>query len=180
MGFYLWRVKYMVKKKSFAAATLIWAAAAAVIIAADRIIKHIVMTNYSEGSRIGELPGFFDFIYVRNTGAAFSLFSDMTLILGIVSILFCICAAVYWFVKKPDRAMKQAAVALLFAGALGNAVDRIFYGYVVDFISIKWFDFPVFNIADAAIVAGAVTAVVYVVFFDREKKGSLDEQRGEN
>lgn len=170
----------MAKKKSFAAATLIWSAAAAVIITADRIIKHWIMANHSEGSLMGELPGFFDFIYVKNTGAAFSLFSDMTLILGIISVLFCICTAVYWAVRRPEGIMKRAAVMLLFSGALGNAVDRIFYGYVVDFISLKWFDFPVFNIADAAIVAGAIAAVVYVMFFDRRKGENEDERSGEN
>ena len=51
-----------------------------------------------------------------------------------------------------------------------NAIDRIAYKFVVDFISIKWFDFPTFNIADMAIVIGAVCAVAYVIFFDREKK----------
>ncbi len=156
------------KNKSFVLASVIWTVVAAAVIAVDRIFKYIVMTGYSEGNVIGELPGFFDFIYVRNTGAAFSLFSDMTLLLGIVSILFCICVAVYWFVRKPKSNIKRAAVALLFAGALGNAIDRIFYGFVVDFISLKWFDFPVFNIADVAIVVGAFTAVIYVIFFDKE------------
>lgn len=165
------------KNKSFGLASVIWTVVAAAVIAADRILKYIVMTGYSEGNVIGELPGFFDFIYVRNTGAAFSLFSDMTMLLGIVSILFCICVAVYWFVRKPKSNIKRAAVALLFAGALGNAIDRIFYGFVVDFISLKWFDFPVFNIADVAIVVGAFTAVIYVIFFDKE---SSDGHGGEN
>lgn len=165
------------KNKSFVLASVIWTAVAAAVIAVDRIFKYIVMTGYSEGNVIGELPGFFDFVYVRNTGAAFSLFSDMTLLLGIVSILFCICVAVYWFVRKPKSNIKRAAVALLFSGALGNAIDRIFYGFVVDFISLKWFDFPVFNIADVAIVVGAFTAVIYVIFFDKE---SSDEHGGEN
>lgn len=165
------------KNKSFAAATVIWAVVAALIVAADRILKLVVMNGYEEGTVMGELPGFFDFIYVRNTGAAFSLFSDMTLLLGIVSVLFCICVAVYWFIRKPKSNMKRAAVALLFAGALGNAVDRIFYGFVVDFISLKWFDFPVFNIADMSIVIGAVLVVVYVIFLDRETKNEHD---GEN
>lgn len=165
------------KNKSFAAATVIWTLVAVLIVAADRILKLVVMNGYEEGAVMGELPGFFDFIYVRNTGAAFSLFSDMTLLLGIVSVLFCICVAVYWFVRRPKNNMKRAAVALLFAGALGNAIDRIFYGYVVDFISLKWFDFPVFNIADMAIVIGALMAVVYVIFLDKETE---DEHDGEN
>lgn len=156
--------------KKFTVASIVWGIVAIVIVVVDRIVKDIIMNNYAVGSHIGELKGFFDFIYVQNTGAAFSIFSDMTMVLGILSVLFCICAAAYWILRKPDHLLKQGAVALLFAGALGNAIDRLFYGFVVDFISIKWFDFPVFNIADIAVVAGAVAAVVYVIFFDKKEE----------
>lgn len=166
----------IMKKMSFAGASLLWGAVAAAVIAADRAVKHMILTSFTEGTVMGELPGFFDFIYVRNTGAAFSLFSDMTLLLGIVSVLFCICVAVYWFIRKPKSNVKRAAVALLFAGALGNAFDRLFYGFVVDFISLKWFDFPVFNIADSAIVIGALLVVVYVAFFDKADKKDEDDK----
>lgn len=63
--------------------------------------------------------------------------------------------------------MENLAISLFFAGGLGNAIDRVQYKFVVDFIDIKWFDFPVFNIADIAVVLGAVSAIVYVVFYDK-------------
>lgn len=155
------------KKMSFRAGTVLWAAAAAAVLAADRLIKAWIMGNCTPGEIFGELPFVADFIYVKNTGAAFSLLSGNTGILSAVSVLFCIAAAVFWIVKKPEHGLLRGAVAMLFAGALGNAIDRIVYGFVVDFISIKWFNFPVFNIADIAIVLGAVAAVIYVFFFDK-------------
>lgn len=158
------------KNKSFMAGTVLWFAIAAAVLAADRIIKTWIMANCTPGEIFGELPFVSDFIYVKNTGAAFSLLSGSTGILSAVSVLFCIAAVVFWIIKKPAHTLLRAAVSMLFAGALGNAVDRIVYGYVVDFISIKWFDFPVFNIADIAIVIGAAAAVVYVFFFDKPEK----------
>ena len=65
--------------------------------------------------------------------------------------------------------MENLAVVLFFAGGLGNAIDRAMYKFVVDFIDLKWFDFPVFNIADIAVVAGAVAAILYVIFFDKRE-----------
>lgn len=155
------------KKMSFKAGTALWAIAAAAVLAADRLVKAWIMGNCTPGEIFGELPFVSDFIYVKNTGAAFSLLSGNTGILSAVSALFCIAAVVFWIVKKPEHGLLRGAVAMLFAGALGNAIDRIAYGFVVDFISIKWFDFPVFNIADIAIVLGAAAAVIYVFFFDK-------------
>lgn len=158
------------KKISFRAGTVLWSAIAAAILAADRLVKAWIMGNCTPGEIFGELPFVSDFIYVKNTGAAFSLLSGNTGILSAISVLFCIAAVVFWIVKKPEHCLLRGAVAMLFAGALGNAIDRVAYGFVVDFISIKWFDFPVFNIADIAIVLGAAAAIVYVFFFDKQEK----------
>lgn len=69
----------------------------------------------------------------------------------------------------------KTSLTLLFAGALGNAIDRIFRGYVVDFIETAFIDFPVFNVADIAITCGAVIMAIYIIFFDKdEKNGETD------
>lgn len=149
---------------------VLWYILAAAVIAADFMVKRHIMTSCRVGEVFGGIPGICDFIYVQNTGAAFSMLSDGTLLLSVISIAFCIVAAVYWVVKKNKHPMLSLTVVLLFAGALGNAIDRIAYKFVVDFISIKWFDFPTFNIADMSIVIGAVCALVYVVFFDKDTK----------
>jgi signal peptidase II len=76
---------------------------------------------------------------------------------------------IYKIVTKPQGFMQNLAIVLFFSGALGNAIDRVIYKFVVDFIDIKWFNFPVFNIADIAIVLGAVVAIIFVLFFDKSE-----------
>lgn len=156
------------KNKKYLA--ILWYAAAAAVIVIDRLIKGHILASYEQGTVFGGIPGVADFIYVKNTGAAFSMLSGNTILLSGISIVFSIGVIVYWFMKKEKHPMLKLSLVLLFAGAVGNAVDRVAYRYVVDFISIKWFDFPVFNIADMAIVAGAIAAVVYVIFFDKDKE----------
>lgn len=155
------------KKKSVI--NLIWQILlAAAIVIVDRVVKGHITASCRVGEMFGEIPGVADFIYVRNTGAAFSILSNNTAVLSVISVLFLAAVVVYKIIKKPQGKMENLALVLFFAGALGNAIDRIMYKYVVDFISIKWFDFPVFNIADISIVLGAVAAVIYVIFFDKE------------
>lgn len=157
----------MDKKRNFTASSILWAVVSVVILALDFAVKQYILHSCRPGEVFGAIPGVADFVYVRNTGAAFSLLSNNTALLSVVSIIFCIAVVLYWIRKKPQHPMLQAALSLLFAGALGNAVDRIAYKFVVDFISIRWFNFPVFNIADIVIVAGAIAAVIYVTFFDK-------------
>ncbi len=149
--------------------TAIWQLAVAIVILLfDQLTKTYILKNISVGEVFGELPYVADYIFVKNTGAAFSILSDNTWLLSAISVIFVIAVLIYRIVAKPKGLLLNIALVLFFAGALGNAIDRVAYGYVVDFISIKWFDFPVFNIADMAIVMGAVTAVIYVMFFDKD------------
>lgn len=150
---------------------LIWQILLAVlIIVSDRAVKLYIVANCRQGEVFGELPGIADFLYVKNTGAAFSILNDNTALLTVISIVFLIAVVLYKVIRKPQHFLENLAVTLFFAGGLGNAIDRIQYKFVVDFIDLKWFDFPVFNIADIAVVSGAIAAIVFVLFFDKEKK----------
>ena len=140
------------------------------VIVSDRAVKVYIIANCRQGEVFGELPGVADFLYVRNTGAAFSILNDNTALLAVISIVFLIAVVLYKIIRKPKHFMENLAVTLFFAGGLGNAIDRIQYKFVVDFIDLKWFDFPVFNIADIAVVGGAIAAIIFVLFFDKEKK----------
>ncbi len=157
------------KKKTLTG--LIWQILlAALIIVSDRAVKLYIVANCRQGEVFGELPGIADFLYVKNTGAAFSVLSGNTTLLAVISIVFLIVVILYKIIRKPQHFMENLAVTLFFAGGLGNAIDRIQYKFVVDFIDIKWFDFPVFNIADIAVVGGAIAAIIFVLFFDKEKE----------
>lgn len=146
---------------------IIWAIIAAVLIAADRITKYLVASNMTLYQAVPAIPGF-EIRYTQNTGAAFSMFSGMTGVLSAVSVLFCIGVIVYIIIKKPKNKLLLAALTLIFSGALGNAVDRIFLGYVVDFIQTTFINFATFNVADIEITVGAALLMVYVIFFDEK------------
>ncbi len=153
---------------------LIWAIIAALFVIFDQLAKLLVIKTIGPTDCFHIIPGLFDFVYVKNTGAAFSILSGNTVLLSIVSIVFCAGVLWYWYKKKPASTILKASLCLLFAGALGNAIDRIFRGFVVDFISTAFMNFPVFNIADIAITFGAVLLIIYFIFFDK------DEENGEN
>lgn len=149
--------------------TALWQVIATIVILLlDQLTKAYVLNNVSVGEIFGELPYVADFLFVKNTGAAFSILSNNTWLLSAISVIFVVAILIYRIVAKPEGVLLNIALVLFFAGALGNAIDRVAYGYVIDFISIKWFDFPVFNIADMSIVMGAVLAVIYVMFFDKD------------
>ena len=76
-------------------------------------------------------------------------------LLSIISIVFCIAVIIYWIKKKPTHPLLCTSLTMIFSGALANAIDRIFRGFVVDFINATFINFPVFNIADIAITVGA-------------------------
>ena len=148
---------------------LIYAIAAVLIFLSDRLSKVWIMNNISLGERFWGIDGFLGFMYVQNEGAAFSIMSGKLGLLSIVSIAFCIGTVIYWIVKKPTNRLLCTSLMLMVAGAAGNAVDRVLYGYVVDFIATEFISFPVFNIADIAITTGAALLVLYA-FLDNEKE----------
>lgn len=158
----------------------IWILISSTVIALDQIAKYIVEMNVSPTDIYTIIPHIIDFVYVKNTGAAFSIFSNSTRFLGLISVLFCLAVILYWYLKQPKSKMFCLSLSLLFAGAFGNAIDRVFRGYVVDFIEFSFVKFPVFNIADIAITAGAVVLVIYFLFFDKEvNDGKTDDCGGE-
>lgn len=140
------------------------------IIVLDRCVKNYILANCDVGEVFGQIPYIADFIFVRNTGAAFSMLSNSTELLGVISLVFVTGIVIYKAVKRPKGFMINLSLVLLFSGALGNGIDRLLYKFVVDFISVKWFEFPVFNIADIAIVAGAGVMILYMLFFDESSQ----------
>ncbi len=155
--------------------TVFWILVAAATVAADQFAKWLISTRLTLTDCITAIPGLFDIVYVRNFGAAFSMMSGRVSLLSVISVVFCLGVIVYWIVKRPKKPLLCASLSLMFAGALGNAVDRIARGYVVDFVKTTFIEFPVFNIADIAIVIGAALLVVYAVWFD---EGAANGKKG--
>tara|TARA_B100000214_G_scaffold357777_1_gene317724 strand:- start:946 stop:1311 length:366 start_codon:yes stop_codon:yes gene_type:complete len=97
--------------------------------------------------------------YIRNYGAAFNILSGSRLFLSLISIISTIILMYLIFIRK-DKRINKYGLSFIVAGSIGNGVDRIFYGYVIDFIKIKFVDFPVFNIADIAINIGILVMII--------------------
>lgn len=131
----------------------------------DQVTKLIVLKNFALYESKPIIEGIFHLTYVRNIGAAFSILQNQRTFLIITSSIVMI--VIIWFLlsKKYPNTMVLYSLILVLAGAMGNLVDRIRFGYVVDF-----FDFliwPVFNIADMSIVVGAILLGYYYIFIDK-------------
>lgn len=130
----------------------------ALLIAADQLTKWWASTTFdlnSQGQYVG--LGFY-FTYVQNTGAAFGILQNGTLVLGILSAIVSTVIFIYLLVNgRRTDALQRTALTLILSGALGNMIDRFRLGYVIDFIhfNIPGFSFPVFNVADSCVVVGA-------------------------
>ena len=141
---------------------------AALIVVADQITKLLVLNKIPLQGHVDAIPGLFHLTYVQNTGAAFSSFQGMRwLFVGIFLVLT--AALLFEYFKKPMAfaAFERVCLAAVYGGALGNVIDRVRLGYVVDMICVDFMDFPVFNVADCFITCGCVLLLVHLVFFNK-------------
>ena len=137
--------------------------------ALDQLTKFLVVENISLYGHVEFIPDVLSFTYVQNTGAAFSSFRGMQWLFLVVFIVF--TAGVVWeFSKKkmPFTTFERWCIAAIYAGGLGNMIDRLRYGYVVDMVKTEFMNFPVFNVADCFITCGCVLLLVHMFFFNRE------------
>lgn len=146
------------------------------LVAVDQVLKLLVVQSISDG-RIVQLFG--DVLvlkYSENTGSAFSMFSGHTEILTVLTALLIIALPfLYWYMKF-EHPWAKASLFLILPGGVGNLIDRIFRGYVVDYIYFTPINFPIFNFADILVVSGVVALAIYVLFFYRPgKEESLHE-----
>ncbi len=147
-------------RRSLGAARPGHALAIVLIVALDQITKQAILRNLEYRDRVNVIPGFFDLVYFRNTGAAFSFLDDQA---GwqnafFACFAFAVCGALVWLAAKRRIVGAEVwAATLIVAGALGNVVDRLLHGFVVDFLSfyLGGRHFPAFNVADSAITLGA-------------------------
>lgn len=140
----------------------------------DQIVKNIVLKAIQLEETIYVIPNFFFFTNVKNTGGAWSILENYPFILTFISFL-CIIGINYYLTKK-DKFNKLEIwyLGLIMGGVLGNFVDRIIYEGVVDFIGIKFgsYQFPIFNIADIAIVVGVGLIILEMI------RSEINEYRG--
>ncbi len=149
-----------------------------ILVAIDRLTKYLAVTTVKIDGPKEFFFGLFRFRYVENTGAAFSSFSDNTKILTVFTVLIIIFCLILLFSKRLKPLFVNACLLLVTAGGIGNVIDRISYGYVVDFIEPLFIDFAVFNFADCCITVGAFMLIgyeVYELISERKKSKKNDK-----
>ena len=129
----------------------------------DIVSKIIVVNNIAFNESVNIINNFLSITYVKNTGVAWSIFSGRSYMIIVISLL--IIGGIIWYIfnNKPNSNIERVSYGVILGGAIGNFINRIKYGYVIDFIDIKIFNYnyPIFNLADTFIVIGVILLIIY-------------------
>lgn len=142
----------------------------AVFVVADQIIKLFALKYLEPIGSKSAIPGVFQFSYVENTGAAFGSFSKFTVVLSIFTAIVLVAMIIYLFSKKLKFGVMYCSLVLIISGGIGNLIDRVFRGYVIDYIEPLFVNFAVFNFADMLVTIGAAILIIYLIY-DMIKSG---------
>jgi len=160
-----------------------------ILIDIDQLSKMLVVSNLKDGTAVTVIKGFAEFRYLENTGAAFGILENAMWFFYLITAVVFVITAVIWFkmhrnLKKYVRLYEEKDVfrhktysnmiflgyilAALAAGAVGNLIDRVINGYVVDFIRFTFFNFPTFNFADICVTVSVVLLIIFFLFIYKE------------
>ena len=135
---------------------------AGAVVLLDQVSKHFL----KDANRV-LFPGLIRLNGARNTGAAFSLFSGSAWLIPLLTVSMTLAVLVYIILARP-KGLAGIGLALVLGGALGNLIDRLLLGYVIDFIELSFIRFPIFNIADIAVVSGSILTASSIIFTREE------------
>ena len=143
-----------------------------ILVILDQYVKNLVVLNIEMGKRIPLIKDLFSLTYVRNYGAGFSILQNETRFLTILSIVAILILSYMLIKAKKNDTVSIISYILIISGALGNLIDRIRLGYVVDFLDfiILGYDYPVFNLADSYITVGCFILIIMVILESKNAK----------
>ncbi len=139
------------------------------IVAADQFTKYVTVANIALGQEVPFLPGLLRFTYVQNTGAAFSSFEGQQWLFALIFLVFTV--VILWEFKTKKMGFlpfERWCIVAIYGAGLGNMIDRVRLGYVVDMIETEFMVFPVFNVADCFITCGCIALMVSLILFNKE------------
>lgn len=139
----------------------------AIVLILDQFIKFMINKFIDLNTKITVIPKVFSIFHVRNTGAAFSILENNTLLIIIISVIFIIVLDQYIKKEKKFNKLSILSLGMIMGGIFGNLMDRIIYHSVVDYLS--FFKFPIFNLADIGITIGAILLIISMLK-DKKKK----------
>ena len=142
----------------------------AVLIFADRLSKVMAAKYLVDGTVMTVIPYFLGLRYLENTGMAFSMLSGKTVFLAVITAAALIIMAYFLFVKNYGERFERFCFILIFAGGVGNLIDRVFQGYVIDYFEFLFMDFAIFNVADVYVCVGVGLYAIYTFYTEFYKK----------
>ncbi|WP_039066843.1 signal peptidase II [Staphylococcus shinii] len=142
-----------------------------VILLLDQTTKFIVASSMKVGDSFNVIPNFLNITSHRNNGAAWGILSGKMSFFYIITIIILVVLIIFYIKEAKQHLLMQVAISLLFAGALGNFIDRVLHGEVVDFVdtNIFGYNFPIFNVADSSLTIG-VLLIVIALLTDMKKE----------
>lgn len=148
------------------------------VIIIDQCTKYMVRINFEQGETLPIISDILHLTYVRNLGAAFSMFENIKVVTIIIPLFILLIAitALFFFYKRISR-FSRISISLIIAGGMSNLIDRIILGYVTDMIDFRIF--PVFNIADISVCVGCMLLIVGMFLPKKLDKDNLPEQPNE-
>lgn len=154
---------------------------AVLLVTVDQLIKLLVIARLKPIGSLSVIDGFFRLNYVENTGAAFGSFSSHTAVLSVVTFLAVVAGLVYLLSGKLKFGFEYVCILAVLSGGAGNLIDRVFRGYVIDYIEPLFIDFAVFNFADILVTCGAVLLILWLIKdivkdFRKTKETKSDER----
>ena len=139
------------------------------IVAVDQLTKYLTVANIPLHVDKPFIPDFLSLTYEQNRGAAFSSFEGMQWLFALIFLVFTVLILWEYFRKSmPFSKFDRWCIAAIYGGGLGNMIDRLRFGYVVDMIQTDFMEFPVFNVADCFITCGCIALMVSLFFFNKE------------
>lgn len=147
-----------------------YAAVMVLLVLLDQIVKFAVKTHIPLGTQVDFIPHVLGLTHIHNTGAAFSILSGARWFFVVLTVA--VVAAALWilYTKKITHPMGCWTMVLVIAGAIGNLIDRVVYGYVVDMFEVLFMHFGIFNVADIFVVVGGILFCVYYIFLHEKWK----------
>lgn len=138
------------------------------LIVIDQISKYLALNHLAGTGSIPIIENIFHLTYVENRGAAFGMFQNNQIIFVIVALGASI-VGLYYLYKKKLNLLGNSAIVLIISGAIGNLIDRVRLGFVVDYFDFRFIWDYVFNVADVFVVVGTILLCIYIIFFENDK-----------
>ena len=149
----------------------------ALLVGLDQWSKYLTVQNISLGETKEFVPGFLSLTHLRNTGAAWSLLEGKMIFFYVITVIVSV-VIIYLLIKNYKKSIwYSVGLSFVLAGAIGNFIDRVRLGYVVDMLQTDFMNFPIFNVADSTLVVGVICIFIYLIL---DEKAAKEGKNGTN